>query len=147
MNESINFSVPVETRFADFDAMGHVNNARFLTYMEQGRMNYFDTVFGNSIDWQKRGFILGRAEIDYKRPILMRDKVTVYIQCSKIGNKSIHIKHRIIVKNDSGNEKDAALGIAIIVAYDYVKGNSIPIPDEWKKKILNFEQNPEIVNQ
>jgi len=55
---------PIEIRFADVDAFGHVNNARFLTYIEMARVKYFDEVVEWGYDWSKEGIILARAEVD-----------------------------------------------------------------------------------
>ena len=77
--------------------------------------------------------------IDYKLPILVRDKVFVYTKCSRFGNKSFDLLYAI-VKEENKKEIILAEATTILVCYDYEKGASIPLPEEWKKKIQEFEK-------
>ena len=45
-------SQPIQLRFVDTDALGHINNAHYLSYCEMARVTYFDTVMGDVIDWK-----------------------------------------------------------------------------------------------
>ena len=45
---SFRFSVPIEVRFRDLDAIGHVNNAVYLTYLEQARLGYWKHITGRT---------------------------------------------------------------------------------------------------
>ncbi|MFN4071655.1 MAG: acyl-CoA thioesterase, partial [Thermus caldifontis] len=66
--EGFPVSVPIQVRFRDLDALGHVNNAVYLTYFEVARAAYFQRL---KEDWLEKGhFILARAEVDFLRPIL-----------------------------------------------------------------------------
>jgi acyl-CoA thioester hydrolase len=123
-------SVEIEVRFSDLDAFGHVNNAVFLTYVEQARIRYFDDIFPESIYSQKKSVILARVELDFLEPIYAYDKLVVYTWCSKIGNKSFNLEHKI---ERTSNSKSglAAKCKSIIVAYDYEKQESITLPVSW----------------
>src|SRR5205085_8605359 len=63
---------PITTRFNDFDALGHVNNAIYLTYCESARFGYWATISRNT-PLPVAGFILARMELDYRRPIRWGD--------------------------------------------------------------------------
>jgi len=135
---------PIQIRFKDVDMMGHVNNANYLTYIEDSRLKYFEDVTGKESDWSRQnGLILGKIEINYKHPILYKDSVAVYTRCSRIGTKSFDLSWVIINENTSGNvgfEKQIlADGIAVLVCYDYEQKKSIKISDERKKQIEKFE--------
>lgn len=52
---------PLQLRFSDLDRLGHVNNVIYLTYFELGRINYFNAVYKEKINWDKEGFILGQS--------------------------------------------------------------------------------------
>jgi len=130
---------PIQIRFKDVDKMGHVNNANHATYFELARMKYFDDVVDTKIDWTKQGVILARVEIDYKIPILLEDKITVLSKCSRLGTKSFDITHSII-KTQNGKEIETATGKSVVVCFDYEKNETINIPDEWKKKALDYEK-------
>jgi acyl-CoA thioester hydrolase len=138
--------ISMEVRFVDVDAFGHVNNAHYLTYFEQARVKYFDEVVGWKYDWSKQGIILARVEINYVRPVLFRDEVVIMTRCSRIGNKSFDMEYRL-VKIDDGKEILLADGITVMVAFDYGSKLSIPIPDEWKKVMVNYEEELETGKQ
>jgi len=130
---------PIQIRFKDVDALGHVNNANHFTYIESARVKYFDDVAGQNMEWSKKGVILANAKVDYKLPILFKDKIFVYTKCSRMGNKSFDLSYSII-KEENGKEIIVAEVSTVLVCYDYEKGGSIPMPAEWKKKIEEFEK-------
>ena len=72
--------VTIEVRFADTDAMGHVNNATYLTYCEIARIKYWTDVTGVPIDHRTAGaesLILAEARITYRSPAFYGETVTV----------------------------------------------------------------------
>ena len=91
---AINFNqyklkIPIVIRFADFDLLSHVNNANYLTYLEEARIKYFSEVIErDEIDWRQNGMILARMEIDFRKPITGYQNYFVYIRCSRLGNNS-----------------------------------------------------------
>lgn len=132
-------------RFADMDIMGHVNNANYLTYMESARIKYFNDVIGDKINWSKNGFILAKAIVDFKAPVYLRDEeIIVYTKCSKIGNKSFDLSYTLV---KAGNQQEVAGGSTTLVAYDYGENKTITIPEEWKEKIIEFENCKELDQQ
>ena len=80
-------TVDAQVRFADTDALGHVNNAVFLSWMELGRMAFTDDKLPK-IDWTKLGFILAHVSIDYLEPVFLGDKVKVYMKAGKVGERA-----------------------------------------------------------
>jgi acyl-CoA thioester hydrolase len=129
---------PIQIRFKDVDALGHVNNANHLTYFELARMKYAEDVLGE-IDWSKNGFILASARLEYKRPILLNDTVLVLSRTSKTGTKSFEMEHLIIRIEKDASETILASGANVIVCMEYASMKSIPVPEEWKSKVAAFE--------
>ena len=129
--EDYQASVDAQVRFADTDALGHVNNAIYLSWMELGRMAYTDALLPE-IDWTKTGFILAHVSIDYLEPVFLEDKVKVYMRTGKIGGKSM-VLECLITKTDKKGERPTAKGTNVIVAFDYEKNTPVPIPEDWKK--------------
>jgi len=126
--------VPIQLRFADTDALGHVNNANFLSYFEAARVIYFDTVMGDIIDWKAKGIILARTEIDYRIPLFLKDKPVVHVRCSRIGTKSFVMSYVI-----SEGDRVFAEGNTVMVCFDFVQNVPFAMPDEWKQKLAAFE--------
>jgi acyl-CoA thioester hydrolase len=120
----------LEIRFADIDVAGHVNNAIYLNYFEQGRMQYFNQLVGKDWDWKQFGIIVARNEIDYLEPIVLHDQVYVTATIAEVGTKSFKMHMHLFKKTDN-QTVDCARGVVTVVCFDYEKQQSIPIPEAW----------------
>lgn len=128
----------IQIRFKDTDKMGHVNNANHFTYLELARVQYFNDVINQKIDWVKQGLILAKIVIDYKQPIFLEDNVIVRTTMSRFGNKSFDLSHRIIRIVD-GKEIVAAEGLSVVVCFNYEDNQTIQVPKEWIEKVNAYE--------
>jgi acyl-CoA thioester hydrolase len=88
------FSHPIEVRFSDLDVMGHVNNAVVVSYLEQGRFQWWRTFLGGR-KFQEEGFLMARVEVDYRQPILLGDDVRVELHCTRVGRTSFELSYRV----------------------------------------------------
>lgn len=129
---------PIQIRFKDVDRLGHVNNANHITYFELARVDYFNALMGSgvTIDWENESLILAKIEMDYKQPILLDDKISVYTWVSRLGSKSFDMSCSIVREEKNGSETEMAKGLAIIVCFNYKLNQSIPIPETWKEKMM-----------
>ncbi len=132
-------SIKIKVRFSDLDAMRHVNNATFLSYLEEARIAYFKDVLNKPMEGLDFDAVVARIEIDYLQPIILGDEVEILSRVSKIGNKSSDVEHLIMV-NRKGNKIIAASAMTKLVSYDYTKLTSFPIPEIVKKQIEKFEK-------
>ncbi|MEO8611817.1 MAG: thioesterase family protein [Chloroflexota bacterium] len=132
-------TTPITVRFSDLDAMGHVNNAVYLTYLEIGRIQYYrDLGLWQPIP-RLIGPIMAKATVDYKLPLnLEDDQVVIYSRCARIGGKSYDMEHQIIRYKEDRAEL-AAHGLIVMVAFDYRVGQSISVPDDWRAKFSAYE--------
>ncbi len=137
--EGFRYQLPMQVRFADLDVLGHLNNAKYLTYIEQARIVYVRDVCGWDGDWTQLGMILARTEIDYKLPIAFEDQVKAYVRVSRLGGKSFDMEYLVTRQRDGGEEEIAATVKTIMVAYDYRQDTSIAVPDSWRERILAYE--------
>ena len=133
------YALPMSVRFADLDAMGHLNNATYLTYIEQARIAYVHDVCGWDGNWKALGMILARSEIDYRLPVSFGDQVTIYLRVSRIGSKSFDFQAVITAQRADDPAGIAAEAKAVMVAYDYQQNTSIPILATWRERILAYE--------
>jgi acyl-CoA thioester hydrolase len=131
------FSCSLKVRYADLDAQGHVNNATYFTYMEQARFEYMAALglWRPGQDFMSVGTIVAEATCTYKRPILLGQTVDVAVRTARIGNKSATMEYRLTVDG-----AEAATGRSVQVAFDYVSGQSIPVPDDWRRLVTEFER-------
>lgn len=132
-------STRIIARFADMDAFGHINNARYLTYFEEARIKYVNEVLQSAYSWSEKGIILANAEIDFILPGHFTDLIDVYTRCIHIGTKSFTLEYRMVREKNDGEEV-IAKGISVLVMYDYEKRMPIPVPQDWRKNILSYER-------
>ncbi|RYE53669.1 MAG: acyl-CoA thioesterase [Sphingobacteriales bacterium] len=135
--DSFKYKTIVDTRFADFDMLGHVNNAAYFTYMEIARTKYWAQAI--HWDWKKTGVIIAKACIDYLTPIFPEDKISIYVRTSRIGKSSFDLEY-LVVKTKNNDEVICSRGKTVCVAFDYATKQSILIPQDERNKMLMFEQ-------
>ncbi len=132
------FYHPIEVRYGDLDPQGHLNNAKYLTYFEQARVAYWIEMgfFSKDQSFMELGVILADVHITYFAPVYFGQKVKVGVHVIRLGNKSMTWEQNVV---DAETDKELAKGEVIIVAYDYKEEKTIPIPAEWREKIIEFE--------
>jgi len=126
------FRFPMEVRFRDLDALGHVNNAVYLTYMESARIAYWLQVTGRT-DLHGMDMILARAEVDFRAPLQYRDRIEVGVRCASMKRSSLVLEHEIVRMPDP---LVVAMARKVLVHYDYAAGRSTPLPPELRQRIL-----------
>jgi acyl-CoA thioester hydrolase len=137
--ENFKHKISIKVRFSDLDAMGHVNNASYLSYLEEARLAYYNQVLKADTNNLEFNAVIARIEIDYVDQIKLGDPVEIYTRTSKVRNKSSDVEHLIVV-NNNGNKKIAAKAVTKLVSFDYINNRSIPVTDESKKQIEEFEK-------
>jgi acyl-CoA thioester hydrolase len=134
------FRHTLEVRFRDCDAMGHVNNAVYLTYLEQARFAYWRDVWGNDVEGlqgERPGVILARAEIDYRRPATYGDLLEVRMGLERIGRTSFTCVYEV----DDQQGRRVADARTVLVAYDYASAPPVAISDQVRKKLGTPQQS------
>lgn len=133
-------TMPIQVRWGDMDALGHVNNATYLTYCESARVAYATDLKLWRGEYSPYGLIMARAEIDYKLPLVAGDDVYVFTRTSRIGNRSLAWEQQIMRRDaDAGALELACFAVITGVAFDYTVRKSVSIPDEWRAKIRAYE--------
>jgi acyl-CoA thioester hydrolase len=132
-DHKIPFSMPMIVRFGDLDALGHVNNAVYLTYIEAARLAYCATLAITNP--ARPDLMLARVEADYLRPVLMNQDVRVTSSVTRIGNKSLIMQHDVIADGSVAAKLET-----VLVWYDHDAQTSLAVPDDVRNKILEFEK-------
>ncbi|NLF63241.1 MAG: acyl-CoA thioesterase [Chloroflexi bacterium] len=124
------FCDEIRVRFRDVDAMGHVNNAVYFTYMETARSVLFQQFFDI-----KRPMdipvILGETSCRYLAPVYLGETVRVWMGISRFGTKSFDIVYRL----EGGDGRLVATGHSTMVMYDYEQGRTVPVPESFKDAV------------
>ncbi|HLC06107.1 MAG TPA: thioesterase family protein [Anaerolineales bacterium] len=87
-------------------------------------------------DFQAIGIILAETGCTYKAPILLNQRLRVGVRTSQIGTKSIEFSYSI---EDAESGQVMATGRTVQVTYDYKRGVSIRVPEDWRRMVQAFE--------
>ena len=139
MTDSFRHRTRLEVRFRDIDAFGHVNNAAFVTYLEQARIRFLiDNLHIETP--QSLPLILAALEVDFRAPILFGQQVEIGTRVDWLGNTSFSMSHRMTAGTgpDAG-ERLAAEATTVLVAYDYATERPIRVPDLWRDAFATYE--------
>jgi acyl-CoA thioester hydrolase len=124
-NRTALFRMPIELRWRDLDAFNHVNNSNFMTYLEEARIRWFD-----SLDeaWVTDAIapLLAAVQMNYRVPIPYPSSVVVELYADRIGNTSITIGHRIASEDGTVLHAD---GHVVMVWIDRASGRPTPLPE------------------
>ena len=134
--------VAIDVRFADTDAMGHVNNAVYLTYCEMARIRYWSDVTGEPLAARHHGaesLILAEARITYRAQVFHTDVVTVETRASRIGRSSFVLEHRLTACEPGGEPRLVAVSESVLVRYDYTLGRAAPLDEPFVAAMEAFE--------
>lgn len=107
---------PVQMRFADTDALGHVNNGSFVVYTEIARLAFF-----RAIGSEVRSLILARVAVDFRKQVLFEAEVVVDTWVGRIGTTSVTLQQVIRANDIVATEIES-----VVVSYDYENQRSSP---------------------
>ena len=127
--------VDVPVRFSDTDALGHVNNAHYLSFLESARLGYIKDVLGR-VKTEDFGVIIARVEIDYKSPAFHFETMRVGCRVYELGGSSIKMDYCI---EDKASGRLVAQAKSVLVAFDYASNRPVRLRDEWRTKMEAFD--------
>jgi acyl-CoA thioester hydrolase len=131
------FHILIDARYSDLDPQWHVNNVRYLTFMEQARLKYLLNLgLWDGHDFNRLGMIVADIHISYIAPMLFGQTARMELRVMRMGNKSFDFEYRL---TDEASGQLLVKGESVMVAYDYAGQRSIPIPADWRAKISAFE--------
>jgi acyl-CoA thioester hydrolase len=132
MSEPVPVKLAVQIRWRDLDALGHVNNAVYLTYFELARLAYVRALLGANAAIDPRTllpadfqFILAEVTCHYRSPATLGDQLATTIWVSQVGRKSFVFEYQI---HDEVTKRLVAEGCSTQVWFDYAANESRPVP-------------------
>jgi acyl-CoA thioester hydrolase len=119
-------SIPIHVRWHDLDAFNHVNNASFLTLLEEARLQWLRGVPG---EWfgEHAMPVMAAIELKYLKPITWPAEIDVELGCVKLGNTSVTLRNRVVERSD--RTCIYADGTLVLVWVDPVTGKAVPLPE------------------
>jgi acyl-CoA thioester hydrolase len=119
----------LNVRWGEMDALGHVNNAEYLRYFEQARIEWLER-FGIQLTGAGTGPVLAKVSVSYLKPIVYPSEVEVRLYAGRVGNTSFVLASEIV------NARDAAErfteGEFVTVWVDYAASRPVPVPESLR---------------
>jgi acyl-CoA thioester hydrolase len=128
------FSTSIQIRYSDFDMLGHLNNAAYITYFETARIEYY-----KAIGWklEEIGSAVVHIDIDYLIPVLPFDNVLIHARTTSLGKTSFKMEY--VITSDNG-KKIYCKSTTVMVYIDKKTGKSVPIPPHIRELFTNYEK-------
>lgn len=119
-------SAPMTVRWADLDAFNHVNNAAFLVYVQEARLDWMAILNG---PWRDDTMmpVVAAATMNFRRQLSWPAQIVVELAAMRVGNSSLTIGHRIVAADDA--QCVYADGDVVMVWVDPHSGRPVPLPD------------------
>ena len=118
------FSIALGVRWGDMDAFNHVNNAQYLRYLEEARVQWLASLPGVSLA-DRITPVLVASQVNYRQPIEWPNEIAIELFIDKLGNSSLTMGHRMLSSNGSVLYSD---GSVVMVWVDARTGKSVPLP-------------------
>jgi acyl-CoA thioester hydrolase len=132
--EGFRFVCPQDVTFRDLDVFGHVNNAVYLTYIENARIRYLREVLGIESP-EDLLVIVAKVHIDFLSRATLGETLDVGTRVSRIGTKSFDMDHEI----HGPDGRLVARAETTLVTFDYRGDSTMPVPDLWRDRIETYE--------
>ncbi len=127
--------VEAQVRFSDMDALGHVNNMVYLSYLELARIEYIKRVLG-VVEPKDFAVVIARVEIDYRSPAFHTETLRVGVRVTELGGSSMKMDYRIEEKKTGRLVAEAK---TVMVSYDHRAGKVRRWPDETREKVEAYD--------
>ena len=118
---------PINTRWRDMDALGHLNHAIYLGYMETARVDVYTQLgFSGIRKDMDESTILGSMDVHYLSQVKHPASLDVGHRICRVGSKSFDFLAAIFRENEEGPVCSALFKM---VAFNYDLNKAIPVPD------------------
>jgi acyl-CoA thioester hydrolase len=133
------YSYSMDVRWRELDALGHVNNAQYLSYVEETRVQWFNAMQDS---WQAgvSSPIVAGIHVDFRKPLHWPERICVHLLATKIGTKSVTIGHQIVSANNA--DYLYAEGYTVLVWMDN-KSQVTSLP-EYVRHLFSEEHKPNV---
>jgi len=118
------FRLPIALRWRDLDAFNHVNNSNFMTYLEEARIRWFESL-GEGWVTDTTAPLLAAVQMNYRVPIPYPAEVVVELFADRVGNSSVTIGHVIASADGATLYAD---GHVVMVWVDRASGRPTALP-------------------
>lgn len=132
------FSTEILVRFNDCDALGHVNNGTYFTYMEEARTPIF-AICNPHLDAHAWNLIVASTRCDFLKQVHFGEHLTVLTWVGRIGNSSFVVEHAL----QNAHGEWVARGQAVLLYYDYAAQRPAALPNDVRASLTQHLQGPD----
>jgi acyl-CoA thioester hydrolase len=118
----------VQMRFADTDALGHINNGSFVIYAETGRLEFLK-VLGSAV----RSLILAHLSVDFRKQVRFGEPIVVETSVERVGTTSVTMRQAVLA-----NGAVAAEVRSVVVYFDYDAQRPQPWSPELRAALAQY---------
>jgi len=130
------FSIRLKPRFFDLDVYGHVNNAAYLTYLEEARVAYCQQLAVFSPP-SGIGLVIARAEVEFKAPVTLGEELEIFISSRNWVRHKFEFVYRILALT---TKRLVLKATTVCVCYDLQAGRAVSLPQKERRIMENFEE-------
>ena len=112
-----------------------MNNTVYFQFYDTAKTDYIATVC-KGVDWERLAIVVVKIEAEFVSQIKGDDHIAGRTRIVKIGNKSFHLEQDVI---DTDTLEVKSRCLSVMVLYDLERQQTIPLPDEWRKAISDYE--------
>ncbi len=127
--------VRVPIRWSDMDAYQHVNNARYMSYMEAGRIHLFEQIVLENWQTAPSGPVLVSLSCNFRQPVTYPAVLDVGTCVVKIGRTSFELQHNMFLENTDALVADAT---STVVWVSRASGAPTELGDELRRRLELF---------
>ncbi|MCB1555053.1 MAG: acyl-CoA thioesterase [Xanthomonadales bacterium] len=125
---------PIDVRWRDLDAFNHVNNANFLTYVEEARLAWMQSLPGPWVT-ERSAPVLAAANVNFRRPIAWPESLIIELSAQRVGTSSLTLAYRMVSAGDS--TALYADGETVMVWVDAESGKAASLPEAVRAGTLH----------
>ena len=129
--------VDLQTRFADIDALGHVNNNVYFAFLDLGKMEYMKRIGGVGTDPTDVRAVIVHAGADFYAPAFYDEPLAVFTAITRVGQRSFTLEQRIV---NTANGQTKCIGTSILCGFDPATQQSAPLDPAMIAAASDFEQ-------
>jgi acyl-CoA thioester hydrolase len=130
-SRAFRFSTTIRVRWSDCDAFGHVNNASYLSYFEEARIDYWKAVVP---DVPFTGMAIVHASVDFRGQAFPGDVLTIRAAITELRRTSFWADYEVL-----RGEAVVVTGRSAQVFFDYATQTSTAIPEAFRAAVASYE--------
>jgi len=126
------FFCPISVRWGDMDALGHVNNAAYCTYLESARIGYFE---GRGVRIPGEGVpVVVSQTLNYREQLRYPAALEIGVRCAGVRHRSFTLQYGIYRQ---GEDRLVGDGKTVLAWVDATLGRAVALPEDLRERLTH----------